>query len=224
MNNKEFTVLLNFLKSGLSTWNMDRLLGYSDTRGWMSWAILKKYYLQDYDKGKLFLYSTRQSKEIILKLVEKKQKGLIDLLIKDNYPKNLEKYRNTLVAAESERKFYSIFSGETRNIIRDFFNPKKKLVGKCQYKNCKRKNAEIDTVHYLKDRPEIFIKCASKYRNRYGKNMLQFDVYRTMKCFLKSHSKSRSVCFLCKKHHNEFHQTEKLGKTKLRDFKKKIIY
>lgn len=223
MDSNEFTVLLNFLKSGLSTRKMDKLLGYSNTRGWLSWDILKKYNLQNSDKGKLFLYSTRQSKEIISKIIKENREEITDLLVKDNHPKNLEKYRNTFVIAESEKKFYGIFSGETRNIIRDFFNPEKKLVSKCQYKDCNGKKSQIDTVHYLKDRPEIFIECAGKYKNR-SDNMFQFDVYKTMKCFLKRHSKVKSVCFLCKNHHNEFHKAEKSGKTILREFKRKIVF
>jgi len=45
-----------------------------------------------------------------------------------------------------------------------------------------------------------------------------------MKCFLKNHSKKKSVCFLCKKHHNELHQKEKENLKSLKEFKRKIIF
>jgi len=224
MDNTEFIVLLNFLKSGLSTRHLDMLLGHNNTRGWKSWDILKKYKLRDTDKRKLFLYSTKQSKKIITKLITDPEEGLIDFLIKDNSPSNLEKYRNTYVLARSEKSFYNILSGETRNLIRDFFNPKKKLIGKCQYKACNIKNSQIDTVHFNRDRPEIFIQCAIKNKSKDRGNLIRFNVYNTMKCFLMSHSKQKSVCFLCKNHHNEFHRAGKIGKIKLTEFKRKIMF
>ncbi|MEA2004482.1 MAG: hypothetical protein U9O53_06035, partial [archaeon] len=156
MDDKEFDILLNFLKSGLSTRQLDRLLGINDKNGWISWRILKKYGIKKYDKSKLFFYSTRQSENIIRKLIKSHEKSSIDSLITKNPPANLEKYKNTFVIADSEKSFYKIMSGETRNIIKNFFNPKKKLIGKCQFINCKVNNSQIDTVHFLKDRPEIF--------------------------------------------------------------------
>jgi len=223
MNKKEYVVLLNFLKSGLSTRQLDRLLGYSSSRGWISWDILKKYKLSNSDKGKLFLYSTAQSKQIISLLIKGKKDNYIDKLIKIHQPNNLKKYKNTYVIADSEKSFYNILSGETRNIIRDFFNPKKKLTGRCQFKDCNNKD-QIDTVHFSKDRPQIFIECAKINKNNFNGGLFRFDVYNTMKCFLQSHSKNKSICFLCKKHHNKFHKKEKEGKNQLREFKRKIIF
>jgi len=155
---KEYQILLNFLKSGLSTRQLDKFLDLSNSKGWNSWKILKKYKLKNFDKGKLFLYSSGQSKKLI-KLLDKKE-GSIDKLIKENPPNKLKKYENTYVIADSGKKIYDIMSGETRNIIRDFFNPEKKIIKECQFKDCKNKK-HIDTVHFLKDRPEIFKECAS---------------------------------------------------------------
>jgi len=223
MNKKEYRVLLNFLKSALSTRQLDNLLGYDNTRGWVSWEILKKYKLKNSDKGKLFLYSTIQSKMIIGQLAKEIKEDLIDEIIRLNPPNNLQKYKNTWVIAESEKSFYNILSGETRNIIRDFFNPEKKLIGKCQFKDCMNKG-QIDTVHFGKDRPQIFMDCAKINKIIFDTELFKYDVYKTMKCFLKSHAKSKSICFLCKKHHNELHDKEKKGKNQLRGFKKQIIF
>ncbi len=223
MNKKEYIVLLNFLKSGLSTRQLDKLLDYSNSRGWVSWDILKKYNLRNSDKGKLFLYSTVQSKQIIGLLVKEKKEGYIDELIKLHQPNNLKKYKGTYVIADSEKSFYNILSGETRNIIRDFFNPEKKLIGKCQFKGCDNKG-QIDTVHLSKDRPQIFIECAKINKENFKERLFKFDVHRTMKCFLQSHSKNKSICFLCKKHHTEFHNKEKQGKNQLKEFQRNIIF
>jgi len=223
MDKKEYKVLLNFLKSGFSTRQLDRLLEHRNTRGWVSWKILKKYNLRHSDKGKLYLYSTAQSKRIINQLAKEKKEGIIDRLIKENPPQNLQKYRDTWVIADSEKSFYNILSGETRNIIRDFFNPKKKLIGRCQFKDCKSKG-QIDTVHFRKDRPKIFMECAEKNKIKMRKGFFKYNVYNTMKCFLKSHAKTKSICFLCKKHHNEFHREEKKGKSSLKEFRKQIIF
>lgn len=219
----DLTVLLNFLKSGLSTGKIDKLIGYSDTKGWKSWEILKKYKLKDRDKGKLFLYSEQQSRKLIDKIIRAPKEGILNTFISANPPNNLEKYRGTFVLAKSEKDFYNVFSGETRNIIRDFFNPKKKLIGKCQYKSCKSKG-EIDTVHYSKDRPAIFIHCALKNKTRFDGALFKYDVYNTMKYFLLSHSNNKMVCFLCKKHHNQLHNLEKTDKSKLREFRKDILF
>jgi hypothetical protein len=219
----EILVLLNFLKSGKSTRQLDKLLNYSDKKGWISWDILKRYGLRDSDKGKLFLYSASQSKKIIKLIIQKKREGHIDNIIKEFPPTKLDKYKNTYVVADSEKSFYNILSGETRNIIRDFFIPEKKLIGKCQFEECNY-GGQIDTVHFSKNRPQIFIECARKNKRRLKDGMFYFDVYNTMKCFLQSHSNNKSICFLCKKHHNEFHREEKKGKNQLKRLKSKIIF
>jgi len=223
MNKKECEIILNFLKSGFSTRQLDKFLGHKNTRGWVSWGILKKYKFRNLDKGKLYLYSTAQSNKIIKLLAKESNDGFIDKLIKLYPPNNLQKYSDTWVIANSEKKFYNIFSGETRNIIRDFFSPEKKLIGKCQFKDCENKG-QIDTVHFGRDRPQIFMECAKANKVNLSKELFKFDVYKTMRCFLKSHSKSKSICFLCKKHHNELHDKERKGKNQLREFKKKIIF
>lgn len=222
-NDKERTILLNFLKSGMSTRELDRVLGHSPkkTRGWKSWSVLKKYGLKNEEKGKLFLYSERESKKIINEIIRKNANVNLSDLIKNMGPESLEKYKNTFVTAENEKTFYEIFSGETRNIIQRFFNPKKKFISRCQFEGCKNKKDQIDTVHYSHERPEIFIKCAKTNGKKQG-DMIVFDVYKTMRCFLKSHSKRKIVCFLCKKHHLQFHRLQKNDRKEFLKFKNKI--
>jgi hypothetical protein len=221
--NNELIVLLNFLKSGLSTRKLDKLMGFSNTKGWKSWEILKKYNLKKEDKAKLFLYSEQQSNKLISEMIKEPEEGILDELISNNPPNSLEKYKNTFVLAPSEKDFYNIFSGQTRNIIRDFFNPKKKLMGKCQYLGCMA-GGEIDTVHYQKERPAIFKESAAKYKQPFNDKLFKFDVYMTMRDFLASHSSERIICFLCKNHHNMLHRVEKSGKSKLSKFTKNIIF
>jgi hypothetical protein len=220
IKDNEETVIINFLKSGLSTRKLDSILGFSNSKGWVSWDVLKKYKLSNEDKGRLFLYSERQSLWIIKKIISSHNKISLNKLVQENPPNNLEKYKDTFVLAKSEKSFYSIFSGETRNIIRDFFNPKKKLINSCQYKGCIGKEG-IETVHLRKNRPQIFMESAIKNKIKFGE-YFKYDVYRTMELFLKSHLKPKSICFLCKKHHYEYHRIEKDIK-KFNEFKKKII-
>lgn len=221
----DMVVLMNFLKSGMSTRELDKAMGHSSlkTKGWKSWEILKSYGLKNSDKGKLFLYSERQSRQII-NILMKNSESSVDNLVKKNPPKTLEKYKNTYVLAESEKSFYNIFSGETRNTIQSFFNPMKKLISKCQFSGCKYSAKQLDTVHYMADRPEIFMKCAERFKKDHGKGLFRYDVYRVMTCFLRKHSKSKSICFLCKLHHNELHRSEKQSKKTLINFKKKIKF
>jgi len=224
MKDREMVVLINFLKSGLSTRELDRLLGLQShlTKGWESWRILKKYMLKNDDKGKLFIYSERQSREIIKKLMNSPTPDFINNFIEANQPKNIEKYKDTFVIAKSERAFSNILSGETRNIIQGFFSPLKKIIGKCQFKNCTSKE-QLDTVHYLIDRPKIFKNSAKTFRTEIGNGYFKYDVYKIMENFLQSHAKKRSVCFLCKKHHKEFHDAEK-NNGFMKQFKKNIVF
>ena len=114
-------------------------------------------------------------------------------------------------------------SGETRNIIRDFFNSEKKLIGRCQILDCDS-SGQIDTVHLKEDRPKLFLKSAAENKIKLKTDFFKFDVYATMKSFLEKHSDKKSICFLCKGHHNQLHKLEKLNnKTQLNTFLKKII-
>ena len=222
MEKQEKEILLYFLKSRYSHIQLDSLLGFSsNSKGWVSWNIIKKYNLKAKDKGKLFLYAPTQCNKIIKILMQNQQEDRLDELINANPPNKLLKYQNTYVMAESEKKFYNVMSGETRNIIRDFFNSQKKLIKICQFKGCSED--KLETVHFSKDRPQIFMECAKLNKEIFKKDLFKFDIYKTMKCFLESHSKNKSICFLCKKHHNEFHRKEKGTKRELKEFKKNIL-
>ena len=85
----ETKILLNFLKSGYSTRQLDKLLNLHDSRGWASWKILKKYKLVNGDKQKLFLYSVQECKRIISELKKQGKKDLLKSLIVKNSPKKI---------------------------------------------------------------------------------------------------------------------------------------
>ena len=157
-------------------------------------------------------------------MMEKSNKKSLEILIRDSPPNSIEKYRDTYVLANSEKSFYDIFSGETRNTIRNFFSSKKKLMGKCQFRGCSKKNVLLDTVHFTENRPRIFMTCARKFRNKSRNQLFKYEVYGTMECFLYSHRQKRSVCFLCKAHHNRFHDAERQSMSSLKKFKSKILW
>lgn len=218
MEAKNQLILINFLKSGYSTRQLDKLIGDKNTRGWTSWQILKKYKLTESDKGKLYLYGNQQATKIIKELEHKN----ITQALKNNTPSLLKKYEETYVLSKSEKSFYDIMSGETRNIILGFFSNQKKLINKCQLEGCKTTKT-LDTVHFNKDRPQIFKECAKNNKVEF-EDYFKYDVYKTMACFLRSHAKFKSVCFLCKKHHLELHKKEKGSKAEFIKFKNRVIF
>jgi len=220
MNEKELEIVVNFLKFGHSTRRIERIIGHPDKKGWIAWDVLKKYGFKDSDKGKLFLYPSTNAKKIIKKVINEHLS--LDSVISTSLPEKLEIYRDTFVIAKNETAFYNILKGETRNIIRDFFTPQKKIKGKCQFQDCTY-GGELETAHYLKDRPELFKDAAYKNKELLSDGWFKFDVYTTMKMFLENHKKSKSVCFLCKTHHNTFHKLEK-NLVELRKFKKLIKF
>tara|TARA_Y100000768_G_scaffold284119_1_gene218678 strand:+ start:657 stop:1340 length:684 start_codon:yes stop_codon:yes gene_type:complete len=222
MTKKEKEVLLYFLKAGYSTRQLDKIkLGLDPnlTKGYSSWEILKKYKLRDEDKHKLFIYNKKQSDNIILKLSELNKKGAIDILIASNKPTNIDKYCNSYLLAESEDSLEKIMSGETRNITRNFFLSQKKIIRECQYKNCKAQ--KLETCHFKRSRPEIFKKSASKFKKDLN-GLFLFDLYRIFEDYLYSHKEKKSVCFLCKYHHQELDRLERKSKVKLREYAKDI--
>jgi len=222
MKVQESDILFNFLKSGFSTRKLDLHLGYQSTDGWKSWEIIKKYKLKNTDKGKLYLFSKRQCNDIIKKIMKKPRAGSIDSIIREIRPSIIEKYAGAYVLAKSEKVFYDIVSGETRNIILTFFKSKKNLLGGCQYNSCNNRG-ELDTVHFSDRRPAIFKRCARRFRRK-EKEFFKYDVYNTMKCFLEEHCNRKIICFLCKKHHNQLHRIERSGKKELNKFKKNILF
>jgi len=221
MNHNELTVILYFLKAGYSTRKLDKKLGFSSakSKGWKSWEILKKYNLTNDDKGKLFIYTEQQSKKIIKEIPKLNNPGIIDILITANRPKNIEKYKDSFLLTDSEISLERILSGETRNIIRNFFLPQKRIVRKCQYKNCNQ--TKLDTCHYKNSRPENFKLSANKFKKDLN-GLYMFDLYKIFKDFLYSHSKNKSICFLCKEHHNELGKKEKESKSSFNLYIKNI--
>lgn len=219
MDNKEKLVLINFLKTGLSTRELDNLIGYDKikTKGWKSFEILKKYNLKNKDKGKLFLYSNSHC----LKFIKKLKEIELDSLIQKNPPRIVKKYSNSKILAEDEIKFYQVMNGETRNIIQGFFAPYKKIVHVCQFEGCK--NKKLDTVHLNRERPEI-LKDVAKELGMKKQNYFEYPIMKVMIKFLKSHQRKGSICFLCKKHHLELHRLEKISNKELKSFKKKIKF
>jgi hypothetical protein len=176
----EEIVLLNFLKSGFSTRNLDTLMGLSQikTKGWNSWDILKKYQLDKNDKGKLYLYSNSQCIEFINSLMKNPKVGSLYKYIKSAKPKIYEGYFDKYVLARSPTAFYLIFTGETRNITQGFFSYNKKLIGICQFKDCYE--TSLETAHFKISRPKIFKKCAKKNELGNFLNYKIYDVYLTM--------------------------------------------
>ncbi len=216
----EELVVLNFLKSNLSTRQLDKLLGYNpkQSKGWESWNILKKYKLENADRGRLFCFKNNECVAIVKNIMNLGERVDIESLFIDSRPKHLESYRDTFILAPSSGKVYKVLEGEVRNITLSFFTPLKKTIGKCMFVDCN--NTNLDTVHFVKSRPEIFM-LASEFGHI--SNSDKYDVYKTMRQYLQLHAKKNSICFLCKKHHQELHVSEKTGGKKLKDFKDKII-
>ena len=211
----EEKVLLNFLKSNLTTRQLDAYLGHDPalSKGWTSWKILKKYNLKTEDRGILFTFRTQECKKIISEIIKLDERNLIERILYSARPRHLEKYSDTYIIADSHEKVLSVLSGEVRNITQSFFNPLKKIVGSCQYMECE--NTNLDTVHLKSSRPEIFMD-ACEYA--YDSVTEKYSVYELMKEYLQLHSKKRSVCFLCKKHHNKLGKYEKIKGTGLKKF------
>ena len=215
MNKEKYMVLVNFLKNGLSSRQIDVLLGYdkNKTRGWKSWTILKEYKLSKEDKGKLFLYNSVEYREIISKLKEIK----LDILIKNKVPSIIKKYEDAIVLAKSEENFYQIMSGETRNIMKRIFGSLKKSIPYCQFKNCK--GTELETAHLHTNRPEIFKLCAKRLRKK-KLRYYEYPIGLVMKEYLIGHQRKDAVCFLCKKHHLKLDSIK--TKKGLKEYKKNI--
>ena len=165
MNKNEIDTLLYFLKAGYSTRELDKRMGFSSnkSKGWKSWDILQKYNIKTKDKGKLYVYTSRQARLIIKDILNIKSKSPIDILLSINKPDNLKRFTDSFLITENPESLYQIMKGETRNIIRDFFITKKKIIGTCQFKGCNESKA-LETAHYGKSRPEIFLESANKYK------------------------------------------------------------
>lgn len=217
---EEKNVLLNFLKFGLSTRQLDNHIGYNSkkTKGWQSWRILKKYKIESIDQNKLFCFRTQESLIIIKDIISAKNRNEVKNILNKAEPNFFEKYRSVYIVADSKDKVLTVLSGEVRNITQSFFSPLKKLIGSCQYPDCNGKN--LDTVHLMKSRPEIFkLACDFGCIN----NSKKYDVYKILRQYIHLHTNKKSICFLCKKHHNELTKYEKVIGKKLNKFRNKIL-
>ncbi len=224
MNKNELKTLVWFLKGGYSTRFIDNALGLDSkkTKGFASWKVLKKYKLDKTDVSKLFIYNEKQAKEIVALMIQMNQKGSIDQLVLKHKPSNIIKFHNTYFFCESEDVLCKALTGETKNLIQYFFTPQKKIVGICQNKNCKTEGKpELQTAHFLSERPELFKLSASKFKQKSG-DLYKFDLYKIFEEFLKAHSKPKSICFLCQKCHNLYDNKVKKDKELLKYFKKNI--
>lgn len=102
---KDRDILLNFLKSGMSTRQLDASMGLKGTRGWVSWKVLRSNGIRDSDKGRLFLYSNPE----IMKMIEQVKRGhKMEDLAASATPKKLEKYRNVFIVAGSDVAFLGL--------------------------------------------------------------------------------------------------------------------
>jgi hypothetical protein len=217
-------ILINFLKSGLTTRELDRRLGHDSklTKGWRSWRVLKRYRLVNTDKGRLFLVPDRQCRAAIASISAATTREAVDSVLARARPSQLDKYAGTFVIAPSAKAFCRVFSGETRNIIQQVFLPLKKFTQHCQYKGCGA--SALDTVHFTKDRPSLFRRAAQQSIVERAGCSITFDVRKTMEQFLQAHRPRRSVCFLCKKHHASLHREEKKSHLAARQFKSDITW
>jgi hypothetical protein len=137
-------------------------------------------------------------------------------------PKIIEKYKTSSLICRNEDQFYRIMSGETRNIIRDFYKGEKDAIGKCQYRNCKHVGV-LHTSHLKEDRPYIFKTCAKNNRKSFG-GLYKYDIYFTFKEYLEKHKAKKSVIFLCSKHHNILDNVKMNSKRQLKEFLKNVVY
>ncbi len=217
----ESEILLNFLKSGLSTRELDHQMGYDPviSKGWKSWKILQKYKLQANDRGSLFCFRKAEAMAIIKSIKSATDRKGVETILSSFKPRFFNKYKGIYIVADSADKVAIVLSGEVRNITQSFFNPLKKVIGTCQFPECD--NTNLDTVHLQKSRPEnLALACVS---GRVQDDSDKYDVYEVLLKYIHLHSQKKSLCFLCKKHHEELGSYERVGGKKLNDFRKTII-
>ncbi len=213
-------LLLNYLKSGLSTRELDEQMEYNSvvSKGWRSWKILRQYKIDSTDRGRLFCFRKNEALAIVRNILNAKSRKDVELILASSKPRFFEKYKGIYIVADSDEKVRIVLSGEVRNITQSFFSPLKKVVGGCQFPKCK--NTNLDTVHLQKSRPE-HLKLACTYGRISNTN--KYDVYQILLKYIHLHSEKKSLCFLCKKHHQELGLYERVGGKKLNDFRKIIL-
>jgi hypothetical protein len=216
LDQRAATVLMAFLRDAASTRDVDGRLGYDPrrTRGWQSWTVLKRHHLNPTDKGSLFLLSRREATTTIQALMRAHRRSSVKQLLDRVKPSSLARYESVFVLAPSERAFYRVIEGETRNLVQRFFDGRKQAAGRCQFRGC-RHVGSLDTVHLRRSRPGLFLASARRHRNRAGKKLFRFDVHGTMADFLTAHLIPHSVAFLCRRHHR---MADRIPKSALRTF------
>lgn len=209
-------VLMAFLRDGASTRQIDHRLGHDPrrTRGWQSWDVLKRSHLRRGDKGSLFVLSRREAVTAIQSVMAARNRRSVKSILDGAKASCLSRYDSVSLLAPSERAFYAVIEGETRNLVQRFFNTRKQSVGRCQFRGC-RDSGALDTVHLRRSRPELFLASARRHRRRVANGLFRYDVRATMKDFLTAHLVQDSVAFLCKRHHR---MTERLPRNALRTF------
>ena len=209
-------VLVAFLRDGASTRDIDHRLGHDPrrTRGWQSWDVLKRYHLHHGDKGSLFVLGQRETATAVRAILKARTRSSVKKVLDAVKASCLARYYSVFVLAPSERAFYALIEGETRNLVQRFFDGRKQAVGRCQFRGCRTSDA-LDTVHLRRSRPELFLSSARKHRRRVAKRVFRFDVRATMEDFLTAHLTRDSVAFLCKPHHR---LAEGIPKSALRTF------
>lgn len=224
MNINEIKALTLFLNGGYSTRKIDTVLEPDNKKpkGWISWDILKKYYFTNSDKQRLYLFTEAEIKKILISISASKGRSQTEDILSKASPGILSKYKDAYLAVKSDKGFADVLSGEARNIILYFFKNKKLKTGRCQYRNCLQTN--LDTVHLSESRQKLLILAANKSIIGKINNLIIFDIYNAMSTFLQFHSRPKSICFLCKKHHQELHRVEKISNLKYLKYMKEISW
>jgi hypothetical protein len=170
----------------------------------------------------LFLHSESELKKIIDSILLLTDQSAVDELLKNSTPKILNKYSHSYLTCKSEVELSKILSGEARIITQQFFKKYRNNAGSCQLNGCV--NTDLDTVHLNDRRPNLLMRAASNSVIGQLNDLKIFDIQSTIKNYLVSHSKPKTICFLCKKHHLELEKLETKGpKNEYKNFVKNIF-
>lgn len=204
MTDFDFKILDDYLRNNLSTRQLcKKYTSLNDPTGFRSHYILKKYSLTPKYKGSLFILNKRESRRIVLSLMETKNPLKVDWgYIK---PSIISKYGDTTIICKDSESAYYTLDGEMRNNVMKFFRSKKKEVGICQFKNCKK--TDLDCAHKRNYERKNIFRNILKRMQLYKNGKYRIEVQEFMKEFIYFHKKS-IIYFLCKKHHTEYDKSK----------------